>query len=154
MMFVSSRVSFSRKPRCVIHGVPRRIPLGSAEFLSPGMVLRLTTMPTISRMRAGPDHRTCYLAYDRGYIDVDHVAVRAAERDAQPSLLELVRHGPGVSNRLFLQLLELLGLRQEVTASEQNMTAPPCSPGKRRVSFGDGRVGSAHRPADHRGSCG
>ena len=48
----SSMISFSLRPRWVTQGVPRRMPDGSKADLSPGMVLRLTTIPAISRMRA------------------------------------------------------------------------------------------------------
>ncbi len=36
---------------------------------------------------------------DGGHIHVDEMAIRAAERDAQSALLELVRHGLGVLDR-------------------------------------------------------
>ena len=52
------------------------------------------------------------LACDRGDIHVHQVAVGAAERDAQAALLELVGHGLGVFDRLFLQFFELPGLGQ------------------------------------------
>ncbi len=44
--------SASLNPRWVIHGVPRRMPDGVRALLSPGMVLRLQTMPARSRMLA------------------------------------------------------------------------------------------------------
>ena len=114
MMSASSRVFFSSKPRCVIQGVPRRMPLGSAEFLSPGMVLRLTTMPTTSRMRAAwsPLRAVPSAPLTLVHVHVEHVAVGAAERDAQSALLELVGHGLGVLDGLRLQFLELRRLRQ------------------------------------------
>ncbi len=40
------------------------------------------------------------------------MAVRAAERDAQSALRELIRHGLRVLNGLGLEFLELFGLRQ------------------------------------------
>jgi len=45
-------MSFSFRPRWVTQGVPIRIPEGSADERSPGIVLRLTTIPAISKMRA------------------------------------------------------------------------------------------------------
>ena len=46
------------------------------------------------------------LSLDRGYVHVDEVAVRAAERDAQSALLELVGHRLSVLQGLCLQFFE------------------------------------------------
>ena len=52
MMSANRSTCSAWNPRCVIHGVPRRMPLGLRALLSPGMVLRLQTMPARSRTRA------------------------------------------------------------------------------------------------------
>jgi hypothetical protein len=52
------------------------------------------------------------LADNAGAIDIDEVCVRAAERDAQSALGELVSHGFCIFESLCLELFKLLGLSQ------------------------------------------
>ena len=88
--------------------------MGPVEFLSPGMVLRLTTTPTISKIREAwsPLSFVPSSPTDAGAIHIDEMRIRAAKRDAQSALLELVSHRLGILECLRLQSLELFGLRQ------------------------------------------
>ena len=101
MMSANRSTCSAWNPRCVIHGVPRRMPLGVRALLSPGMVLRLQTMPARSRMRAAtspisgvpflrsgltPDAARTLLQSTQ-----QQVRVGAAIGDVHPTLLELGR---------------------------------------------------------------
>ena len=99
-------------------------------------------------------------AFDRGAVDVDQVAVGAAEGDAQSALLELVGHGLGVLDGLRLQLLELLGLRelegQRQRGKDMDVRSALFAGEDGLVDLlGDGRRrwSAAPRRADRRGSC-
>ncbi len=81
------------------------------------------------------------------------MGIRAAKRDAQSALLELVRHGLGVLDRLGLQLLELFGLRElegERQGREDMDVRSALFAGEDGFIdlLGNGRVGGQqHRPA-------
>ena len=94
-------------------------------------------------------------------VHVEHVAVGAAEGDAQAALLEAFGHGLGVLDGLLLELLELLGAGQlegQRQGGEDVHVRPALLAGEDGLVelLGQGRVGGqddgAARPVA--GSCG